>query len=150
MLRSRLRNIFLKKKLWRLKRLTTSNATFALVWLKKLRKNTFINLSEITNNKKFWKTVSPLFGNKVKINKKINLIEKNVLVISDVEIAKTFNEYFDEIVPKLKKIQNECYIRKTGNIEDPVKKAIFKYQYHLSITNIKGIMKSKNISSFSF
>ena len=41
-------------------------------------------------------------------------------------------------------------MRKTGSIEDPLKKALFKYQYHLSITNIKGIMISKNISSFSF
>ena len=29
-------------------------------------------------------------------------------------------------------------------------KASFKYQYHPSIKNIKDIMKSKNISSFSF
>ena len=54
--------------------------------------------------------MSPLFGNKVKTNQKINLIEKNVLVTSDAEIAKRFKEYFVEIVPKLNKIQNECYI----------------------------------------
>ena len=93
--------------------------------------------------------MSPLFGNKVKTNQKINLIANNALVISDVEIAKTFKEYLDEIVPKPNIIQNEYYIRKTGNIEDPVKKASFKYQYHPSITNIKDIMKSKNISSVS-
>ena len=39
-LRSRLWNIFLKKNLWSLKRFTTNSATFALKWLKKLRKNT--------------------------------------------------------------------------------------------------------------
>ena len=53
-------------------------------------------------------------------------------------------------MPKLNIIQNECYILKTGNIEDPVIKASFKHQYHPSITNIKDIMKSKNIFSFSF
>ena len=47
-------------------------------------------------------------------------------------------------------MQNDCYIRKTGNIENPIKKASFKYRYHPSITNIKDIMKSKNIPSFSF
>ena len=41
-----------------------------------------------------------------------------MLVTLDVEIAKTFKEYFDEIVLKLNTIQNECYIRKTGNIEN--------------------------------
>ena len=120
--------------------------------VKKAKKEHFqdINLSEVTDNKKFWKTVSPLFGNKVKANHKINLIQKNVLSTMDEEIAKTFKKYFDEIVPKLNIIQNECYIRKTGNIEDPIKKASFMYRYHPSITNIKDIMKSKNIPSFSF
>ena len=77
-------------------------------------------------------------------------MKKNVLVTSDEETAKTFKEYFDKTVTKLNIIQNDCYIRKTGNIEDPIKKASFKYWYHSSITNIKYIMKSKKIPSFSF
>ena len=46
--------------------------------VKKVKKEHFQNmsLSEITNNKKFWKAVSPRFGNKVKTNQKINLTEK--------------------------------------------------------------------------
>ena len=59
-------------------------------------------------------------------------------------------EYFDKIVPKLNIIQDDCYIRKTENVEDLVKKASFQYRYNPSIVNIKDIMKSKNISSFSF
>ena len=60
--------------------------------VKKTKKQHFqnISLSEITDNKKFWKIASLLFGNKVKASQKINLIEKNVLGTSDVEIAKTF------------------------------------------------------------
>ena len=58
-------------------------------------------------------------------------------------IAKTFKIYFVEIVPKLNIIQNKCYIRKTENIEDPVKETSFKDENHPSITNIKHIMKSK-------
>ena len=107
-----------------------------------------MSLSEITDNKTFWKTVSHLFGNKVETSRKINLIEKNVLVTSDEEISKTFKECFDKTVTKLNIIQNYCYIRKTGNIEDPIKKASFKYWYHPSITYIKYIMKLKNIPSF--
>ena len=148
MLRSRLPNIFLNMEF---KKAYNKHRNLCVKMVKKAKKEHFqnISLSEITDNKKFWKTVSPLFGNKVKTNQKINLIANNALVISDVEIAKTFKEYLDEIVPKPNIIQNEYYIRKTGNIEDPVKKASFKYQYHPSITNIKDIMKSKNISSVS-
>ena len=46
--------------------------------VKKAKKEHFQNmsLSEITNKKKFWKAVSPRFGNKAKTNQKINLTEK--------------------------------------------------------------------------
>ena len=68
---------------------------FCIKMVKKTKKEYFqnISLSEITDNKKFWKIVSPLFGNKVKASQKINLIEKKFLVTSDAEIAKTFKEY---------------------------------------------------------
>ena len=148
MLRSRLRK---KKNLGNLKGFNKQH-NICIKMVKKAKKEHYqnISLSEITCNKKFWKTISPLFGNKVKTNQKINLIEKNALVTLDEEIAKTFKEYFDKIVPKLNIKQNDCYIRKTGNIEDPIKEASFKYRYHPNITNIKDIMKSKNIPSFSF
>ena len=126
MLRSRFRNIFLKEKSLESKNAYNKQRKICLKTVKKAKKEHFqnIGLSEITDNKKFWKTVSPLFGNKVKINRKINLIEKNVLITSDVVIAKTFKEYLDEIVPKLNTVQNECYIRKTENIEERVEKNI--------------------------
>ena len=110
MLRSRLRNIFLKEKYMKPKNTYNKQHNICAKMVIKAKKERFqnINLSEITDNKKFWKTVSPLFCNKVKTNQKINLIEKNILVTSDVEIAKIFKEYFDEIVPKLNIIQNEC------------------------------------------
>ena len=41
-------------------------------------------------------------------------------------------------------------LQKTGNTEGPLKKASFKNRYYPSITNIKDIMESKNIFSFSF
>ena len=44
-----------------------------------------INLSDITNNKKFWITVSLLFENKLSANHKTRLIEKSVLAASDEE-----------------------------------------------------------------
>ena len=130
MLRFRIRHIFLKEKYLKSKKAYNKQHNICVKVVKKAKKehSQDINLSEIIDNKKFWKTVSPLFGNKVKTNHKINLIEKNVLSTTDEEIAKTFKKYFDEIVPKLNIIQNECYIRKTGNIEDPIKKASFMYR----------------------
>ena len=68
--------------------------------------------------------MNPFFGNKLNTSHKLNLIEKNVLVTSDEEIAKTFKKYFDETVPNLNVIPNECHIKKLLNIKDPVKKLI--------------------------
>ena len=56
--------------------LTTNNAAFALIWLKKLWKNTFKTL---TYQQQVFITVSPLFGNKVKTNPEINLTEKKLI-----------------------------------------------------------------------
>ena len=86
--------------------------------VKKTKKENFqnSNLSDVTDKRKFWTTVSLLFGNKVETNHRINLIEKNVLVTSDEEIAITFKEFFAEIAPKLNIIQYECNIRKTRDI----------------------------------
>ena len=94
MLRSRLWNIFLKEKSLESKKAYNKQRNICVSMVKKAKKEHFqnINLSEITDNKKFWKTVSPLFGNIVKTNQQINLIEKNVLGTSDVGIAKTFKE----------------------------------------------------------
>ena len=98
--------------------------------VKKAKKEHFqdINLSEVTDNKKFWKTVSPLFGNKVKANHKINLIQKNVLSTMDEEIAKTFKKYFDEIVPKLNIIQKQVLSTKNRK-----HRGSSKEKHHLSI-----------------
>ena len=87
-------------KVWTLesKKVYIKQRNLCVKMVKKAKKQHYqnISLSEISENKMFWKTVSPLFGNKLKTNQKINLIEKNVLVTPDEEIAKTFKEYFDK------------------------------------------------------
>ena len=94
MLRSRLGNIFLKETSLKPKKAYKKQCNICVSIVKKAKKEHFQNnLSEITDNKKFWKKISSLFGNNVNTNHKVNLVEKNVLVTSDVEIAQTFKEY---------------------------------------------------------
>ena len=80
MLRSRLWNVFLKEKSLESKKSYNKQGKIYVKMVKKANKEHFqnISLSEITDNKKFWKSVSPLFVNKVKAIQKINLIENNV------------------------------------------------------------------------
>ena len=72
MLRSRLQNIFLKERSLESKKAYKKQRHNFVKMVKKAKRVHFQNiiLSEITDNKKFWKTVSPLFGSKVKTNQK--------------------------------------------------------------------------------
>ena len=68
--------------------------------LKKAKKDHFANLDtkSVTDNKKFWQTVKPLFSNEVKAKAVIKLVENDVMIEDESEIAKIFNEYFVNIV----------------------------------------------------
>ena len=85
MLRSRLLNIFLKEKSLESEKAYNKQRKLCIKMVKKAKKEHFqnISLSQITDNKKFWKTVSRLFGSNVKMKQKVNLIEKNFSVTSD-------------------------------------------------------------------
>ena len=76
MLRPRLWNIFLKEKSVESKKAYNKQRNICISMVKKAKKVYFqnINSSGITDKKKFWTTVSSLFGNKVKTNHKVNLI----------------------------------------------------------------------------
>ena len=65
MLRSGLWNTFLKQKSLGSKKAYSKQCIICVSMVKKAKKEHFqnINLSEITDNKEFWKTVSPFFGN---------------------------------------------------------------------------------------
>ena len=58
-------------------------------------------MSDINDNKNFWKNVKPIFGNKNKENKTIVLEEGNEVISVDGKLARTFREYFVNIVPSL-------------------------------------------------
>ena len=87
----------------------------------------YLNLSSITDNKLFWKTVSPLFTeiNESKSNK-IRIVE-GVKVSSDNEkIAKSFNSSFGNIVNTLNIEKDENIFCYRGDETDPLLCAIKK------------------------
>ena len=52
---------------------------------RKSTKDYFSNLNgkQITDNKRFWKTVKPFLSNKVQSSERINLTEKNNSLVTD-------------------------------------------------------------------
>ena len=99
MKRSRLRNKFLNTKSYIDRKACNKQRNYVVSLLRKEKKNFYGNLdiSKVTDNRVFLKIVKPKILDKVKIHSKITLVEDDKILSQDVEIAKTFNEYFINI-----------------------------------------------------
>ena len=77
--------------------------------MKRSKRVHFANLdvNSISDNKKFWQIVKPLFSNKVKAKPTIKLVENNEKIDDEIEIAKLFNEYFVNVVKKIGLVTKE-------------------------------------------
>ena len=149
MTRSRLRNKHLKDKTEENRLLYTQQKNKCVSLLRKTKINYYgnLNVKDITDNKKFWKTVKPFPSGKSKTSDKIHLNENGELLNTESETAEVLNNFFSNIVKNLKIPEYENLDRNFENVEDPVLRAILKYKNHPSITVIKE--KAKN-SVFTF
>ena len=161
MKRSRLKNTFLKSKT-EIDRLEYNRQRNLCVSLIRKEKKFFfqeIDLSDISENKKFWKTVKPFFTDKIQVKSKITLIEKHVNIDSEIEedivekiiskddeVAQVFNDFFIDIVPNLNIPTDTHFSEDFIKSLDPVENAIEKFNNHPSIS----MKKSKNIVSETF
>ena len=103
MLRTRLRNIYLKQRTETTKVAYNRQRNKCGSILKKSKKSYFGSLDTkfAKDNKKFWNRISPLFSNKIKSKEKIPLVENDEIISSDIEVAKTFQNFFSSIVKNL-------------------------------------------------
>ena len=103
MKRSKLRNTFNKKRSsenwqnYKRQRNICSNI------LKSTKKTFFeaLNINEITDNRKFWKTVKPFFNDKYKTTNNIILTEKNETPNDNKNFFNAFNQYLTNIIKGL-------------------------------------------------
>ena len=72
--------------------------------LKQSKKRHFnsLNVNDVTENKKFWKTIKPFFTEKNKTTNNIILTENNQTVREDKAICQIFNTYFTNVTKGLK------------------------------------------------
>ena len=95
-----------------------------------------LNVKDVVDNKKFWKTIKSFFSDKSNNFENISLIENGNLLTDDFEIAETFNKYFQNLVPNLAlKIPSNLLCQTPENI-DEILAAIYKHQNHPSIKTI--------------
>ena len=100
-----------------------------------LKKLANLNEKNITDNKRFWKTVKSFLSKKNNLSERINLTEEenNSLLRNCEEVAKEVNNFFANAVKNLN-IPNcgNCYSL-AENIDDPVLKTIAKWRNSQSI-----------------
>ena len=102
----------------------------------------------ITDNEEFWKTVKPLFSDKIKTQNKIVLVENDEVISDDRQVAEIFNNYFVTVTETLGIAENLDNVRSTEGIIDPVEKAIEKYANHPSIKTV--LTRFPVVAGFSF
>ena len=96
-----------------------------------------LDLGDLTDNRKFWKTVEPVFSNEIQTSSSVTLIEDGEVITDDAKIAEIFNHYFANITESLGISEDQSLLSQTTGINDPVEKAIKKYENHPSIRKIK-------------
>ena len=109
------------------------------------KKDYFDNLylRNVTDNKKIWKPVNPLFTDKGMNHDKIILVEDDKIISENEQISKSFAD----VIINLNIPQYEDPTSNT-NDNDPVSRAIEKYKNHPSIKHIKT--NNENDVSFGF
>ena len=101
---------------------------------RKEKRNYYNNLdiSLVTDNKKFWATVKPFFSDKSQSQNKIVLTEGERIISDDVEVAETMNEFFVTVTDSLGINENFIDENPTDEVTDPVEKAVKNFRIILA------------------
>ena len=143
--RSRLRNRFTKNPTPENKSNYNKYRNYCTGLFRKGKKLFYDNLdiNLITDNKKFWKSVKPLFSEKHFSNNKIILVEGGEIISEDHSIAETFNCYFANVVESLDIEGFSTYDYSYHPELDYISNIVEKFKNHPSVLKIKENVKIK-------
>ena len=156
MKRSLLHNKYLKETTDFNHRAYKKQRNFCTRLCRKVKRDYYSNLSPscVSSNKKFWKSMKPLFSEKVLTGESITLIEKDVIIEDEKIIADTFSDFFSNAVKNLSieshTLTGETELINLNTIDDPVLRAIKKYETHPSILKIQECPASEGVFNFSY
>ena len=137
--RKKLRNRYIKSRTEENLKAFKTQRNFCVKLLRKTKSDYYrsLDLGDLTDNRKFWRTVKPVFSNEVQTNSSVTLMEDGKMITEDLKIAEIFNHYFTNITESLGISEDQTLLSPTNGINDPVEKAIKKYANHPSIKKIK-------------
>ena len=89
-------------------RARTTQRNYCVNPLRKTKKKYFVNIkiNKITDNKKFWQTVKPLFSDKISHIETVNMIDNGFTLSNDEVIAETLYKNFCNIAKILSLPEN--------------------------------------------
>ena len=118
--------------------------------LRKTKRGYFKQLNNkiVSDNRKFWQTIGPLFSEKTVCKETLILKDNNRTITNNHELAESFNTFFSNITQNLKIDGNLVEITENLNTSNPVLKVIKKYEKHPSTIKIKEKIKNKNALFF--
>ena len=149
MVRSKLRNEYLKSKseIDKQRYNKQKNYCVKLLRLEKQKHYESLDISKITDNKTYWKTLSPLFSNKSYLtNSRIAPLENGVILSEEAKVADIFNEFFSNAVTELKIEKDDNLLADVIEETDQVLKAIKIYKNRILQT--KSSFKHPKVLSF--
>ena len=98
--------------------------------LRKAKRNYFDNIytKNVTDNKKFWKTIKPMFSIKSTSKESITLVKDEEIMSNNLEIAELFNSFF-AVVSELNLAIDEDLVVNVDHIDDLVLKAVKRFKF---------------------
>ena len=103
-----------------------------------------LDIKEVTDNKKFWKSVKSYFGKADSNSEKIMLLEINSIKTNEKEIAIIMNDYFINFTKYLDlKTSKKCTAKDLNSI-------VSEFDDHISTTKIKEFFPDINVNDFEF
>ena len=150
--RSKLRKI-LKNRSEESRRRFNRQRNFCVSLLRKTKRRFFgkLNHKVVSDNRKFWKTVGPVFSEKAFHKESFILNNNNKIISNNEELAEIFNKHFSKIVENFDMDETLASNIASSDITDPVLNAIKKYADYPSIKKIKHFMSGKELQfSFNF
>ena len=149
MTRSRLRNRFLRNPDMTNKMKYNKQRNYCVNLLKKEKRRYYKNLDlkVINDNKKFWKTMKPLFSDKHTNSRNITLIDGEKIISNDTEVAEIMNGFFSDAVSTLGIKGYQTGLSNVGS--DKINDVITNFKDHPSILKIKQRAQIKDTFTFS-
>ena len=95
--RSRLRNRFLKTRSNEDKKAYDTQRNYCLTLVRKAKKDYYynnLNHENVTDKKTFWKSMKPCFSEKGSTHNKNTLVEQNLILDKNDNVAEVFNKFF--------------------------------------------------------